>query len=166
MTMKPTLPILVVSDGVAIATLPAGAASGPLEEARAATETEDYAAALALLRPLADQGNAEAQSALGFFYANGYGVALDDERAVFWYRRAGDQGDALAQGSLGFHYEFGLGVERDLLRSYVWYSHALAGVTGALRDLFARDQERVIARMTPDQLAEVRLIARERKIRG
>ena len=161
MTMKPALPILVMSAGVAIAMLPTGAAAGPLDEARAATETEDYPAALALLQPLADQGNAEAQSTLGFFYANGYGVALDYERAVFWYRRAADQSYALAQGSLGFHYEYGLGVERDLLRSYVWYSRALARVTGALRDLFARDQERVIARMTPGQIAEARLIARE-----
>ena len=159
--MKPTLPILVVSAGVAIAALPAGAAVGQLEEARTAIETEDYAAALVLLRPLADQGNAEAESTLGFFYANGYGVALDYERAVFWYRRAADQGYALAQASLGFHYEYGLGVERDLLRSYVWYSLTLARVTGALRDLFASDQERVIARMTPDQIAEARLIARE-----
>ena len=43
-----------------------GAVAGPFEDAQAAHGRSDYATALRLWRPLADQGNAEAQYALGF----------------------------------------------------------------------------------------------------
>ena len=41
----------------------------------AAYEAGSYAAAFQILRPLADQGNAEAQVNLGYMYARGQGVA-------------------------------------------------------------------------------------------
>ena len=51
-------------------------------------------------RPLADRGDAAAQSTVGYLYANGLGVAQDYAAAVSWYRKAADQGNALAQGNL------------------------------------------------------------------
>ena len=48
-----------------------GAVAGPFEDAQAAHGRRDYATALRLWRPLADQGNAEAQYALGFMYDRG-----------------------------------------------------------------------------------------------
>jgi hypothetical protein len=51
-----------------------GAVAGPLDDAQAAHGRKDYATALRLWRPLADQGNAEAQYAIGFMYAGGQGV--------------------------------------------------------------------------------------------
>jgi hypothetical protein len=62
---------------------------------------EDYATAFRELKPLADQGDARAQTKLGIMYDHGKGVAQDDAEAVKWYRRAADQGDALAQTILG-----------------------------------------------------------------
>ena len=44
------------------------AAAGPLEDAIAAVRKGDYATAIRLLRPLADQGNAAAQHILGIMY--------------------------------------------------------------------------------------------------
>ena len=50
----------------------AGAAvAGPLEDALAARDRGDDATALRLIRPLADQGNAEAQYNLGIMYVTG-----------------------------------------------------------------------------------------------
>ena len=43
--------------------------AGPLEDGQAAYQKGDYAAALSHWRPLADQGNADAQAALGKMYA-------------------------------------------------------------------------------------------------
>jgi hypothetical protein len=43
-------------------------AAGPLEDANAAIKRRDYATALRLIRPLAEQGNANAQYNLGVFY--------------------------------------------------------------------------------------------------
>jgi len=52
-------------------------AAGPLEDGRAAYDRGDYATALRLLRPLADQGNADAESDLGVMYDKGQGVPQD-----------------------------------------------------------------------------------------
>ncbi len=46
----------------------------------------DFATALAVWRPLAEQGHAKAQYNLGVMYANGRGVPEDDQQAVSWYR--------------------------------------------------------------------------------
>ena len=72
-------------------------AAGPLEEtdaADAAYAKGDYATALRLLRPLADQGDAVAQYNLGVMHANGHGVPQNYAEAAKWYRLAADQGDA------------------------------------------------------------------------
>ena len=46
----------------------------------AAARRGDYAAAIRLWRPLAEQGNANAQGSLGYMYEKGHGV-LQDLRA-------------------------------------------------------------------------------------
>ncbi len=71
------------------------------DEAAAAYQRGDYATAVRELRPLAEQGNARAQRALGFMYDTGRGAPQDDARAVKWYRKAAEQGDAKAQFNLG-----------------------------------------------------------------
>jgi TPR repeat protein len=84
------------------------------EDGVAALKRGDYATALQLLGPLADQGNARAQFKLGVMYYEGQGVPQDYAEAVKWYRRAADQGYADGQGVLGFFYEKGdCGVPQD-----------------------------------------------------
>src|SRR3974390_1480631 len=61
-----------------------GAAAGPLEEADAAMKKRDYAAAARLVRPLAQQGDANAQYILGVFYDNGLGIPQDGVEAYMW----------------------------------------------------------------------------------
>jgi TPR repeat protein len=154
--MGRTLLALAVWIGVTDAAL-----AGALEEARWAITTEDYATALALWEPLAEEGNAEAQSGLGYLYFGGYAVPRDYERALYWYGRAAEQGYALAQFSLGFHYEHGLGVQRDIVLAYAWYSLAEAHTVGVLRDLMADNRERVEPGMSLAQLDEAERLARE-----
>ena len=55
--------------------------AGPLEDADAALKRRDYASALRLIRPLAEQGDANAQYNFGVFYDNGLGVPQDKVRA-------------------------------------------------------------------------------------
>jgi TPR repeat protein len=59
--------------------------AGPLEDSDAAWERQDFATALPLLRPLADQGKAEAQMKLGFMYVTGEGIPQDYAEAVKWF---------------------------------------------------------------------------------
>ena len=70
----------------------APAAAGPLEDADAALKRRDYATAVRLNRPLAEQGNANAQYNLGTFYDNGLGVPQDKVRAYMWFSLSAAQG--------------------------------------------------------------------------
>ena len=51
------------------------ASAGPFEDGLDAATRGDFATALKLWRPLANQGNAEAQAYLGWMYHDGQGVA-------------------------------------------------------------------------------------------
>ena len=66
--------------------------AGPLEDADAAIKRRDYASALRLIRPLAEQGDANAQYNLGVFYDNGLGVPQDKVRAYMWFNLSAAQG--------------------------------------------------------------------------
>jgi len=94
------------------------------QEALDAFTRQDYATAFQELQPLAQHGDAAAQSLLGFLYANGYGVAQDYAQAVQWFRRAADQGHARAQFYLGSLYSAGHGVPQDVTQAAQWYRRA------------------------------------------
>jgi uncharacterized protein len=85
---------------------------------------EDYERALSEWRPLAEQGNAEAQNMLGYMYRYGQGLTQDFELARQWYRRAADLGNASAQNNLGAMYRQGLGVPQDYQEAFRWFLRA------------------------------------------
>ncbi|MSO64409.1 MAG: sel1 repeat family protein [Alphaproteobacteria bacterium] len=84
--MKHLLRIVLVSF-VASFALATPSAAGPFEDGVAAVNRGDFATALRLFRPLADQGFSAAQSDLGVMYENGQGVPQDDAEAVKWFRK-------------------------------------------------------------------------------
>lgn len=104
--------------------LAAPVAAGPLEDAATARKRGDYATALRLMRPLADQGNAEAQYDLGRAYNFGQGVPEDFAEAARWFRKAAEQGHSEAQLSLGYAYDQGEGVPKDHAEAARWYRKA------------------------------------------
>jgi TPR repeat protein len=63
-------------------------AAGPFEDGLAAHARGDYAAAMRLWRPLADQGNANAQNNLGAMYAR---AAKVSPRPTIRLRRVGTE---------------------------------------------------------------------------
>ena len=79
----------------------------------AAAERGDYAAAVEQFRPLADDGNVDAQYNLGLMYSHGLGVTQDHGEAARWYRLSADQGNVDAQINLGSLYDDGKGVPQD-----------------------------------------------------
>ena len=93
------LAVLVSTAGVAVPAI-----AGPLEEGLAAYDRFDFATALTVLEPLAEQGNVEAQLRLGLMYHKGWGVRFDNAEAIKWLRRAADQDNAQAQYVLGTIY--------------------------------------------------------------
>ena len=76
-------------------------------------------------RKAADQGNADAQYALGRCCANAIGVTKNFMEAINWYRKAATQGHRDAQFELGYYCRKGFGVEKDYVESYKWYRLAI-----------------------------------------
>jgi TPR repeat protein len=95
--------------------------AGPLGDGFAAVERRDFATALRLFRPLAEQGNADAQNELGVMYARGLGVTQSYREAVKWYRLAAGQQHAVAQSNLGFMFYQGEGVPQDYNEAAKWF---------------------------------------------
>ena len=81
-------------------------------------------------RKAAERGDANAQYALGYMYANGKGVTKDEVEAVNWYRKAAEQGDANAQYNLGYMYSNGKGVTKDDVEAVKWYRKAADRIGG------------------------------------
>lgn len=102
----------------------AGGAWASFQAGEDAYLREDYETALSEWRPLAEQGNAEAQNMLGYMYRYGQGVTQDFELARQWYRRAADRGNAMAQNNLGALYRQGLGVPQDYQEAFRWFLRA------------------------------------------
>ncbi len=122
-----------------------------------AYEKGDYAAALKEWRPLAEQGEARAQTNLGVMYRLGEGVPQDNTEAVRWYRRAAEQGHTKAQFKLGAMYFMGRGVPQDDVLAHMWLNLSAAPgneLAGTVRDKLAQ-------RMPPAQLAKAERLARE-----
>jgi hypothetical protein len=86
---------------------------------------------------LARGGDPKSQASLGFMYYSGKGVQRDDQRALFWFRRAADAGQPTAQFYLGMEYFYGRGVPRDLAQAYSWCDIALSN--GYSESLSCRD---------------------------
>jgi TPR repeat protein len=82
-------------------------------EGRLAYLREDYTAAMRILKPLAEQGDMNAQFMVGTLYDNGYGVPIDATEAALWFRKAAEQGHTLAATSLGMLTLYGDGVPQN-----------------------------------------------------
>ena len=57
----------------------------------------------------------------------------------------------------------GLGVSRDYVMAHMWYSLAASTMSGELAALASKSRDGVGATMTPTQIAEAQLLAREWK---
>jgi uncharacterized protein len=104
--------------------LPRPVAAGLYEDAAIAYSRSDYQTALRILRPLAAQGDANAEFNLAVMYSKGDGVNQDTAKAATWYEKAAAQGYGPAQYNLALLYEKGLGVARDFLNAARLYREA------------------------------------------
>src|SRR6266480_1853344 len=150
---------------VGLASPPGDAAA----EAEGAFQKGDYAKALKLARPLADEGNPRAEAVVGLAYYRGRGVPHDDAEAARWYRRAAERGDAPAQYNLGLAYARGEGVAQDVVAAHMWFNLAAARFPATdtrNRAAAVKNRDTVAGEMTSTQLAEAQKRAREWKPQG
>jgi hypothetical protein len=113
----------------------------PMQECDQYHKNDQYAKAFACYKPLAEQGNAEAQHNLGWMYEHGHGVPQDYQQALSWYRKAAEHGNAPAQNYLGYIYDNGQGVPQDYSQAVSWYRKAAEqGLDEARRNLAALER--------------------------
>ena len=99
------------------------------EEGKQAYLEKDYERALEILKPLAEQGNSQAQITMGLMYDYGHGVPKDAAESIRWYRMAAEQGVPLVQHDLGVKYFQGQGVKQNYQEAAKWWEmSANAGV--------------------------------------
>jgi uncharacterized protein len=98
-----------------------GGKGSKFEVGNSAYQKSDYTTALRRLTPLAEQGDARAQSILGEIYYHSRGVRQNDLEALRWFRLAADQGSAPAQFHLGVMYAESHGVPQDFAEGAKWY---------------------------------------------
>ena len=92
-----------------------------LQKAIAALQREDYPAAVTLLTPLAEKGEATAQYQLSRLYRSGRGVLANNNAALALMRRAAWQGKPEAQAELAGYYRDGIEGVQDYFLAYTWY---------------------------------------------
>src|SRR5579864_1542680 len=86
--------------------------------AQTSAETKDL---FSQIRKKAEQGNPEAELALGSFYASGTGVSRSPSKAFKWHQKAAEHGLARAQYQLGMDYGQGVGVKEDQAVALTWF---------------------------------------------
>ena len=93
-----------------------------LEKGIDAFGSENYVEALHLLKPLAEQGNAEAQCIIANIYHLGLGVDKNGSEAIKWYTRSSEQGYAVASNNLAGIYLMGdCGVAANPKEAHKWH---------------------------------------------
>jgi len=100
------------------------ATAGQFEDGEAALQRHDYAVAVQILQPLAEQGNVAAKKRLGEAMFDLGVMASDEVQTIKWYRKAAELGNAPAQTTLGERYNAGRGVPQDYAKAAIWYGKA------------------------------------------
>lgn len=91
-----------------------------------AARNRDFALARANFRPLAENGDADAQRAMGQLLMQDCTGLQDETAAVGWLTKAAAAGSIQAEVLLGRAYMRGLGVPQDDARAFALFSHAAA----------------------------------------
>lgn len=141
---------------VALMLVPVTSAAQDFNAGLLAYIEDDYTTAIRVWTPLAEQGDASAQSYLGLIYYKGTGVLQNYAEAVQWFRLAAEQGNAGAQTYLGVMYYYGESVLQDDVSAHMWYN--LAASNGSTTGQEARDDAE--RRMTPADISEAQQRAR------
>jgi len=89
--------------------------------AKGAGVAEDFPKARHWFQQAAEQGDAGAQSGLGYLYAGGLGVDQSWASAQEWYEKAAAQGYAKACNNLGHMFLTGQGVQTNVVEAYKWF---------------------------------------------
>lgn len=98
-----------------------------LKDARNAYRHGQYEDAVAILLPMAEQGNPVAQFNVAVMYDDGIGLPQNFPLALRWYKRAAEAGLVDAQYMTGRFYGRGRGTPQNPGKALFWFDLARAG---------------------------------------
>jgi hypothetical protein len=134
-------------------------------EGLTAYRKKDYATALRIWTPLAEQGHAGAQLNLGVMYENGYGVLQDQRTGTKWTRLAAERGHGnfsdTAKWSLGLMYAKGQGVIKDYVYAHMWWNIAASSGNPLIVPDAIKFRDMVYEQMSPADRSKSQDLARE-----
>lgn len=123
------------------------ACAGSWDDDSVVKKNSDNEILLMRFRMRAFEGNSIAQYNLGQMYRLGYGIQINFEDAVVWYKLAAAQGNGPAQLALGMMYYKGQGVPANPVLAHMWFTiSAMAGTENAaksrnaLAEVLSQDQ--------------------------
>lgn len=139
----------------------AGVNAQDFDKGLAAYEVLDYQGALKEWLPLAEKGDAAAQSMTAYMFYNGYGVKQDYEKAFKWNYLSAIQGRSASQGALGGLYEKGEGVLQSFIKAHMWYNISSKTSEPFWADLPRGNRNKIEAQMTPEDISKAQAMASE-----
>ncbi len=107
----------------------------PFELGMASLKSGDFAEAFCLWRPLAMEGHVEAAFHLGWLYANGNGLRVNIDKAIYWWKRAAAHDHSEAMFALALAYTNGEGIKKDHRQAFEWYRKAANSGHGDAREI-------------------------------
>lgn len=88
------------------------------------------------VKELAENDVAQAQNHLGVAYMTGDGVELNEQQAVYWFKRASSQGDPEAIANFGMCLLLGKGIAKDItVALYILESAYLMGIDNVIENI-------------------------------
>lgn len=96
------LKIMIACLAFSLAAVTAPAMASTLKSGIDAYKQKRYEESFRILKPLAKEGNSEAQNYVGLMYANGRGVEQSDRKAAIAFRKAARSGHAGAESNLNY----------------------------------------------------------------
>ena len=129
---------------------------------------QDKAAAVKWFEKAAKQGIVEAQMMVGINYWLGIDVKMDEAKGIAWFQKAADQGEPGAFHFLGAAYYLGKGVKQDYVQCYKWTLLFKDSGHSVIPDddaSIAKQQAELEAKMTTEQKAEGKRLAKEAETR-
>jgi len=116
--------VVFLSTLIVTAAVDSGPVRADYQAGVTAYQAGDFRTAYQEWQPLAQQGDAEAQNALGALFDHGLGVNQDQVKAAYWYEKAAKQNFPLAMRNLGTLYANGHGVPLDIDQAKSWLQRA------------------------------------------
>ena len=98
--------------------------SADLAKGLNAAAAQKWTEALREFKPMAEQGDANAEVNVGNLYLRGLGVEQDYTKAYDWFDKAARQGNVAGQTKLGLMHYYGLGIKEDHAAAAEWFLKA------------------------------------------